>query len=245
MEDLYSNAKREMTIEEGCPWYEAQQEYGAANVNWCEPTRCSIINEPANSWSNFGYIFAAIIILVKINQMKEVVIKHFAWAVIAMGTFSFTYHATNNYFSQFFDFIGMFLMTSLVIAFNVQRVRGKDPRNLYAQYWFIFSMNVIIFMCFDFNNRPIQQIVMLNVIPLIVLDLIAGYKEGILKKYTWFGLGALSLLVAQIVSQLDLKRIYCEPDNLFLHGHAMWHVIGGLGMVFLGMHMVMVLKERK
>ncbi len=53
---LYDNSKIEYTISADCPWYEAQHLFGPPNVNWCEPTVCKIINEPANTYSNLALL---------------------------------------------------------------------------------------------------------------------------------------------------------------------------------------------
>ncbi len=245
MANLYDNSKREMTVQEGCPWYDAQQSYGAPNVNWCEPTSCSIINEPANTWSNLGFILVGVLLFSKLNKIKDKTVAHFGWAVIFMGALSFTYHATNNYLTQFYDFLGMYLMTSFVIAFNIQRALGKNPRKLYSVFWFIVMINASLFMSFDIMDIPVQKTVMINLIPLFLLDIYSGFKEKTLKHYKNFAIAAVVMIIAQIISQLDLKRIYCEPDNIFLHGHAVWHLIGAIGMLFLGFHIASILKVLK
>jgi hypothetical protein len=81
------------------------------------------------------------------------------------------------------------------------------------------------------------------VIPLAALDLVAGFREKRLGSYRhyWVALGLM--VTAQVFSQLDLKRIWCEPDNLILHGHAVWHMIGSLGMLFLGLHLKWILTQ--
>lgn len=244
MTSLYDNSRREITIEKGCPWYEAQQSYGAANVNWCEPTVCSVINEPANAWSNLGFILFGALLIKKLNEFKERTVAHFGWAVIWMGFFSFVYHATNNYLTQFFDFVGMYFMTSFLIAFNIQRLRGENPRNLYSIYWAIVALNCAMFMSFDIMDIPVQKTVMFNVVPLVLLDVASGIREKSLGLYKHFWVSLVFLVVAQVVSQLDLKRIYCEPDNIFLHGHAVWHVLASIGMLFAGFHLSRILKEK-
>jgi predicted membrane channel-forming protein YqfA (hemolysin III family) len=245
MAGLYSNAKREMTVQKGCPWYEAQQEYGAANVNWCEPTICSIVNEPANTWSNISFLLIGALLIRKFNSFKEKVITHYAWSLVIMGLCSLTYHATNNYLTQFLDFLGMFFGTGFVIAFNIQRIRGENPRQLYSWYWFMTFFSTALFLAFDFTNIPVQMTVLVQVIGILVLDLIAGYKEGNLKNYKWFVVSTVLLVIAQVFSQLDLKRIWCEPENRILHGHAIWHLIASLGLGTLGLHLREMLKLSK
>jgi hypothetical protein len=244
MESLYSNKEREFTIAPGCPWYDAQQAYRPPNVNWCEPTSCSYINEPANAWSNLGFLIVGAWVIQKLNTARERVLAHFGWAVFVMGFFSFTYHSTNNYLSQFFDFIGMYVMTSFVIAFHWMRLEGKDPRNLHSRFWFVLALNSSLFMVCDIMNIPVQNTVLLNVLPLAGLDLLAGYQEQRLREYRFHAIALVFMVVAQVFSQLDLKRIWCQPENLFLHGHAVWHVLGGFGMLFLGLHLREMLKPK-
>lgn len=243
MASLYDNLNREMTIEKGCPWYEAQQSFGAPNVNWCEPTSCAIVNEPANTWSNLAFLVIGILIITRLNQHQHKVIRDFALIVIAMGFLSLVYHATNNFLTQFFDFLGMYLMTSFVLAFIVQRIRKQASEQLYTLFWFIVALNCCLFIIFETMDIAVQHTVTLNIIVMVVLDLWAGYQEGRLKHYLYFAIALLIMTLAQAISQADLKRVWCEPDNLFLHGHAIWHLLGALGMLFLSLHMGRMLNK--
>lgn len=237
----YNNNNREFTIKEGCPWYEAQQTYGAPNVNWCEPTVCATINEPANTWSNLGYILIG---LALIKKMNEPLMRMFGLCVFVMGSLSFTYHATNNYLTQYFDFVGMFLMMSFLLAFNILRVIGSNPRQIYTLFWFLFSMNTIIFMCFDIMDIAVQKMMLMNAVPVILFDIISGFKEKRLHEYKYFFLCVLSLVAAQVFAIIDIKRIYCDPENIILHGHVIWHILGAFGMLFAGLHINKLLRYR-
>lgn len=241
MEIPYNNLNREYTIEKGCPWYEAQQAYGPPNVNWCEPTNCTYINEPANTWSNLGYILIALAFIRKIN---EPMIRIFGLCVFFMGLLSGVYHATNNYFTQFFDFVGMFFMMSFLLAFNLQRLVGNNPRKINAPFWFFMFVNTCIFMSFDIMNIAVQKIILINASVLIVMDILAGLKESRIIEYKFFLLSIFFLAVAQAFSVIDIKRIYCNPENVFLHGHALWHLCGAIGMLFAGLHVKRMLRYR-
>lgn len=234
MDLVYNNKSKEYTIEPGCPWYEAQQSYGPANVNWCEPTSCSIINEPANAWSNLAYILAAVIMFKKITKPHPF-LRDFAWGMIAVGTTSFIYHSSNNFFTQFFDFIGMYTFSSLSIAFAFKRTRGTidDHRTL---FWFLMFLNTVIFWWFYMEDIAIQKTFMLNIIFILGFEVVALYKEKFFKQSINLVFGAIAIIVAQVFSILDLKRIWCEPDNIFLHGHALWHTFGGLSTFFIFLH---------
>lgn len=241
---MYSNTK-EFTIGPSCPWYREQQAYGPPNVNWCEPTQCALINEPANAWSNLALLLAGVLIITKLNQTKEKVIRDFGWAVFVTGFFSFTYHATNNYFSQFFDFLGMYLSTSLPLAIQTQRLRGKNPRDYHAFFWFYMFGSTCMFWFFHLWGIAIQHTIILQVVSMLVLEIVCRAREGKLSQMKYFWGSLLLMGIAQTFSQLDIKRIWCEPENVFLHGHAIWHVFSAAGMVMLALHYREVLKDAK
>ena len=79
MNDPFINSTKDFTIEAGCPWHDAQQTYGAPNINWCEPSTCGLISEPANSWSNLGFFIIAIALL---KKMHEPIIRFYALTVM-------------------------------------------------------------------------------------------------------------------------------------------------------------------
>ena len=55
-------ADYENVLKEGCPWVELRQVGGLPNVKWCEETLCSVVAEPANTWSNLAYLVVAVLI---------------------------------------------------------------------------------------------------------------------------------------------------------------------------------------
>lgn len=244
---FYSNS-REFSIQPGCPWYKAQQTYGPPNLKWCEATQCAYINEPANTWSNLGYLLVPFLIyfLYKSKFKGHASLKRFTlhWgiSVFLMGLASFVYHATNNAFTQIFDFVGMFLMINIPIAINLQRIRGIDPKT-YPQFWsWLFAVDLLVFQCFGFLDIPIQHTVGINVLIILGTEIIAQMKErtsahtNFKSSLRYFWLSLVVMALAQFFSQLDLKRIWCEPDNLILHGHALWHVFGAVGMFTIYLH---------
>lgn len=235
------NVTREFTIEKGCPWYEAQQKFGPPNLNLCEKSSCTYINEPANTWSNLALILAAALLIKKISDKT---IRFFSVCVFASGFMSFIYHATNNLLTQYLDFIAMFLVGSFFLAFHSLRVFGKNPRNFHMLFGILFSLqtaSLILVHAFDF---PIQYTVLLGSVPTILFDLIAGYKEKRLKDYNFFAVALVATFMAQVFAIIDAQRIYCNPENLFFHGHVMWHLLVAVGMFFHGLHMNKMLKSK-
>lgn len=230
---LYEAAPKPLSIPQGCPWHDAQVEYGTPNVDWCEPTVCSYINEPANTWSNLAFLLVGVMILKKITGRLT---TKFAWIVIVMGSFSAIYHASNNYLTQHLDFLGMSLMTSYFLALGAVRLNQKF-NSLMAWYWFFVSANVTTLLFLGILDLPIQTLLALNATPIIVLESILYFKAPKKLKMSYFIISIVTLIVAQVFAQIDLKRIYCKPESLFLHGHVMWHLLCAVSMYFAALHM--------
>lgn len=228
---MYTN-KKEYTIEKGCPWYEMQQTFGPANVNWCEPTQCSIINEPANTWSNLGYMVPALI-LWTFFQKKYVNrwVRFYIPAVFFMGLFSFIYHATNNLATQYLDFFGMYLYTGTIITLGIERVTQKLQG--WKTFGIIFVLNNALFFLYVYLDWSYQKLVMFNIVVMLILEVMVYLKKlEPQTKYGYFFVTVIFFAVAQTFSLLDHTRQWCEPENLILHGHALWHMFGGVGATF-------------
>ena len=81
---------------------------GAPNIKWCEETLCQWVSEPANTWSNLGYLFVALGLFSWAHRSRHHRIhQSFSAVVFSMGLISFVYHLSNFYGTQVLDFIGM------------------------------------------------------------------------------------------------------------------------------------------
>ena len=36
---------------------------------------------------------------------------------------------------------------------------------------------------------------------------------------------------------IDLHRFYCVPENIFFHGHVLWHLFNGIAMFWIALHL--------
>jgi hypothetical protein len=51
-----------------------------------------------------------------------------------------------------------------------------------------------------------------------------------------FWISALFMSAAASCSLADVKRFHCDPSNHWLQGHAMWHVLGSIALLFSYFH---------
>lgn len=230
---LYSSKPVEITIPEHCPWHQGQIHYGTPNVDWCEPTVCAWINEPANTWSNLPFLIVGLLLWQKI---KTPTVRAFGLIVFIMGFLSAVYHATNNLLTQHFDFFGMALMTSFLLAFVTRRILNISQKSFDQYFWFYLSLNLTLLLFLGLLKLPVQMLLLLNALPILFSELYCIFVLKKTRQVHWFALSFCFLIIAQISAQVDLKRIYCDPQNTILHGHVIWHCICAVSMYFAGLH---------
>ena len=71
---------------------------------------------PANTWSNLAYVALGLWMWRAARGRAD--LRRFGPASLAVGAFSFAYHASYTWALQFLDFVGMFLFCFLVLARN-------------------------------------------------------------------------------------------------------------------------------
>src|SRR5687767_6351837 len=120
-------ARNDIHLEPGCPWYEVS-EIRLPNVKWCEANLCSWIVNPADTWSNLGYIAFGIWLWVQSCKSKAQAqathVREKWWlgvGMVVVGVCSFIHHAAYTFVFQILDFIGMYWFLFFVFFANLVR----------------------------------------------------------------------------------------------------------------------------
>jgi len=215
-----------------CPWHDITETTGAPNIKWCEETLCQWVSEPANTWSNLGYIVAGIIITYLAYKNKHNAnLKQFGVIVIFMGAMSLFYHQSNFYGSQLLDFIGMFFFVGWAIGMNLIRM-GKVKSN--QLIWFnlgLASVLLLLVHAMYVSNLKFQVLVLISGLVIIATEIMI--KKITVVKYNWYFATLFFLIVAYGFQYSDGKRLWCNPSHhgWFSQGHAMWHWVACIAMV--------------
>ena len=222
---------------EGCFWHDMADQVGTPNVKWCEPTICSVISEPANTWSNLGYILVGVWLAWTARTAKSAAMRVFGPMAMVTGICSLVYHASNNYLTQVFDFIGMFFYVYLLVVINLRRLSWVSQRRMWLLYSALVVGSTALVHAMYLADLHYQMLIAISALLIIVTEVLL-YRRGDGERYSykWFVAGLLTISVAQVFSLLDISRTWCEPENLVLHGHALWHVIGSISIVFTFLH---------
>ncbi|MCB9093724.1 MAG: ceramidase domain-containing protein [Halobacteriovoraceae bacterium] len=245
MENIIENKDlMDLHVIPGCPWHEMLEKWGPPNLNWCEAPVCSYFNNPANTWSNLGFILLGIYVLFRARKYLCIERLWYGLTLFTVGALSFVYHATNNGLTQYFDFFGMFLFLSyLFYIYHIRLGREYNGRRSLAMGFIVFLMFNLLYYVFPIINIPIQYIIALAIFLLIGLEVKTNHfsqrehvywtHSGKFHDKKYFFLTLLCFGIGEALSLMDLKRIFCDPNNHIIQGHALWHLFDALGLYFL------------
>ena len=212
----------------GCPW----SGWTPPNVDWCEEELCAWVTNPANTWSNAAYLLFGFWMWRLARRSGRPELALFGPASIAVGLFSGVYHASYTWFLQFFDFVGMFVFCFVVVTLNALRLGWIEARHRTAFYLAgtaLFSALVPIAFELGF---PIQAIVFFLIVAMLAQEFaLRGRTRG--ADYRPYFAALALLTAAAVCSALDVTRVWCDPQNHWLQGHAAWHVLSAASLFAL------------
>ena len=216
-------------LEAGCPW-EPLSSFWLPNVRWCEAQLCSVVVEPANTWSNLAYVFAGLALLWIGARRGDRTLRIFGLAEIVVGVCSFVYHMSFSGVLQVLDFFGMYVFTNLLLGLNLVRL-GVLPRR---RFWAVYAASVLaltaLTVALRFTPFPIQGIVFVLILAIVVTEYLQRPPAPLDRRLFLAALATLS--VAAGFSAADFSGAFCDPDDHFVQGHAIWHLLGATSLVF-------------
>jgi hypothetical protein len=187
-----------------CPW----STFAPAASRFCEDAVCGWVREPANTWSNVGFLAAGIIALVGSRRGAPRLVRRFGLVSLFLGVGSAAFHATRTYFGGLLDTAGMQAAAAFMLAANARRLfpaaatpAGVAPRD-------------------DARAAASDQKVCL---PL---------RSLLQRAHRWLAWSWATFLLAYALWWLDLHRVACNPGHHVMNGHAAWHLLMPASLYF-------------
>ena len=209
----------------GCPW----SSFTPPNVNWCEAERCAWIVNPSDAWSNALYLVLGLWMWRAARRSGRRDLARFGPASVAIGIFSFAYHASYTFALQFFDFVAMFLFSFTVLARNAVRLRWIAPsRETRFFVLGVLGMSALVPPLFRVGF-PIQALVAILIAVGLAQEWRLRRRDGPGPQYRSYAVGLALLGAAALASLADVTRAACDPQS-WLQGHALWHVLSALAL---------------
>lgn len=218
----------------GCPWF-ALSELRLPNVDWCELQRCAWVVEPANTWSNAGYLAVGCALWIATRESASPHLRFFAPAAVLVGLASGIYHASYTFVLQILDFFAMYVFCYLLLTLNLRRLRVLDAGDWRRRFWQLVGATTVLTVALDFLEVPIQGLVFLLIVGIVASEL------WLWRRRPGVRIGGFLLAVALLgggatFSLLDVTRTWCAPTHPFLQGHAIWHVLSALSLLVAYFH---------
>lgn len=206
----------------------------------CTATRCfceaprvgSLIVQPANSWSAYGYVLAGFLMIFLArgpdwnSAFPRTAAIMFGVTAIVVGIGSVLLHATLTLWGQFLDVLGMYLVGSFMLVRAVARWRSIPDGIAIALYVGLCAALTTVLIVEPEVRRWLFAVVLISAI-LVELIFARPLREGAKVRFYLFGI--LAKAVAFAIWIADQRGTLCVPESV-LQGHAIWHLLGALSI---------------
>ena len=208
----------------------------------CTTTRCfcemprsgSLIVQPANSWSSYGYAFAGFLMILLARGSNWRTSFHptaatvFGVTAIFVGLGSVLLHATLTLWGQFFDVTGMYFTSGFMLVSAIACWRGLSGRQAAWLYAIIVGLLLVLLYAMPEVRRWLFAVILVAAI-VLEMGFARRLRAGVNVSYYLIGIAVKA--VAFAIWNLDQHGLACAPQSL-LQGHAVWHLLGALALWF-------------
>lgn len=225
---------------------------------FCEHIRQGeAIVQPANTWSNFGFLFVGMLCLfIGINDFKirkpdssNLLIRYPGFSILLGASCiylffgSFMYHASMAYFFQKLDITGMYAVTLALISYNIFRffpTRYAYRASTYrSSHHAIITISILLNFVFFAGLWKVNVNILFPSVILLLMGINVLYnlknKQHFSRLYKHlFKLSIFVLVVSTVLWVCDREDIWCIPTSIF-QGHALWHILNALSIFLLYM----------
>ena len=212
-------------------------------ANFCEAAREWVVLQPANTFSNVGFVAVGLLIAWHAGVPENIgtslsTYRHLATAmaclVVLLGPGSAAMHATQSATGGHLDMLSMYLFASFAAAYATMRwLRGGYE--LFAATFLggvafcelvgVWSVKVPVVM--HAGNAAFA----LLLIAATVLEALIMRRGEVHAKHMYAFASLASILTAFAIWN-GTKAWLCEPRSL-IQGHAIWHILGAVAAFFL------------
>lgn len=207
-----------------CPW----SGYAPATIAFCERRLCGWVAEPSNAWSNLAYVMVGGWILWRRRERLGTALSAIGVAAVLLGIASFSFHATGVRVFEVVDVSGMYLVSGLAVTFALQRLWGWSDGFAVAFFAVVVVASSLLMIALRNDGIVVfgaETFVAIVLEYRLRTDTPAGVQPWLLG-----AVGALAIGLG--IWTLDLRGPLCNPDNHLVTGHAVWHVLTALSVLF-------------
>lgn len=215
---------------------------------FCEAPRPGWVRQPANTWSNLGFVAAGLAVAWYAADRLRLGLTMgahpaLAWAyavlVVLLGPGSMAMHATQTDLGGHLDLLSMYLLSGFALAYALMRFTRRGPALLLV----VLVVAVAAGMALHLRGGQVPLLGHLgNAAFSVQLWGAIGLEVALLRRRSpvqdvWFGLASVAVLgfAFSVWTTGQTGHPWCDPDTL-LQQHAAWHVLCAVAAYLLFRH---------
>ena len=220
-----------------CPW----DRFDRATMEFCERPVCALVTQPANTWSNIGYVVVGVLVLRLARAEGKRHLSPIGWSALAVAVGSAFFHASSTFVGEVVDIGAMYLFAVFWLALDLQRLLGWSHRTRWTFHAGLTTLSVITLTV---ERTWGVALFSLQVTGTFVVEIALflrrrrELRDGAPSPtprvdYRHLGRLAGTFAIAYAIWQLDFHRIVCDRDLHVISGHAVWHLLNAWCFYFL------------
>jgi hypothetical protein len=204
-------------------------------ANFCEAAREGLVRQPANTFSNLGFVLAGLLIAWHARglESRRGLATAFACLVVLLGPGSAAMHATQTALGGHLDMASMYVVASAIAAYAATRWLRRGAAFLAVA----FAGGLIL--CELVGAWAVQVPVVMTAGNAIfgLLLVVAVVLEGLMMRRgsagrRGFAFASVATILAAFAIWNAARAWLCDPHSL-LQGHAAWHLLGAVAAYLL------------
>lgn len=215
---------------------------------FCEAARDGWIRQPANTWSNLGFVAAGLAVAAQAAHRHRLgltlgahpgLATAFAALVVLLGPGSMAMHATQSDLGGHLDLLSMFLVSGFALAYALVRFVRRGP----ALFAVVFVAAVVAGMAVHLRGGDVPVLGHIgNAAFAVELWVAIGLEVALSRRVearqdrAWALASVLTLGVAFAIWTTGMRgHAWCRPDSL-LQQHGAWHLLCAAAAYLLFRH---------
>ncbi len=219
---------------------------GFRGLDYCEHSRNALIKQPANTYSNVGFMIAGLIIAWQLmkerfndnsNRLTNTLFypTFFSTLCVLLPPASMAMHATTTFIGSYFDVLSMYLLGAFMFSYALIRLFNLcEPRFFLSFLSVLLTCNSVYFY-FSRHIIWLDRHVIFGffIILATLLECIIVYRNKTLIVKKWAIYYSVTFGIAFIIWNLSKTgNMLCYEYSL-IQGHAIWHILNAFSLYFM------------
>jgi hypothetical protein len=209
---------------------------------YCEAPRGGLAEQPANAWSNLGFVVVGLAVLADAARRRREdsparmeadrrYARLYGAVAIFLGLGSFAFHGSLKAWGGYVDVQSMHAFVAFVIAYDLARIHDWRWRRFLAAFTGLLALFSVLIGLIPPEHGKTMFAVVVGLT--LVVETAVSYpgmrpwapRPIVPRRMPWFWAGLGTFAVAFAVWNVSRSAgPWCDPDSL-LQGHALWHLL--------------------